>query len=58
MPYAVCAHVSGTYGHEARNQVTSRVIFDQSWKQKVGEDMPGEPLVLDERLHLADFCLS
>ena len=39
-----CCGMSGTYGHEARNQETSQVIFDQSWKRKVAEDMPGEPL--------------
>lgn len=26
-----CCGMSGTYGHEARNQDTSRTIFDQSW---------------------------
>ncbi|MDF3136653.1 FAD-binding and (Fe-S)-binding domain-containing protein [Pseudomonas extremaustralis] len=39
-----CCGMSGTYGHESRNQETSRVIFDQSWKRKLAEDMPGEPL--------------
>ncbi|MFJ5235622.1 FAD-binding and (Fe-S)-binding domain-containing protein [Pseudomonas neuropathica] len=39
-----CCGMSGTYGHEARNQEISRVIFDQSWKRSVAEDMPGEPL--------------
>jgi FAD/FMN-containing dehydrogenase/Fe-S oxidoreductase len=39
-----CCGMSGTYGHEARNQETSRVIFDQSWKRMVAEDMPSEPL--------------
>jgi Fe-S oxidoreductase len=39
-----CCGMSGTYGHEARNQTTSRVIFDQSWKRKLADDTPGEPL--------------
>lgn len=39
-----CCGMSGTYGHESRNQETSRVIFDQSWKRKLAEDMPGEAL--------------
>lgn len=26
-----CCGMSGTYGHESRNQVTSRTIFEQSW---------------------------
>ncbi|MFJ2692204.1 FAD-binding and (Fe-S)-binding domain-containing protein [Pseudomonas sp. NPDC087336] len=39
-----CCGMSGTYGHETRNQQTSRVIFDQSWKRRVAEDMSGEPL--------------
>ena len=30
-----CCGMSGTYGHEARNQETSRVIFDQSWAKQV-----------------------
>ena len=27
--------MSGTYGHEARNQETSKVIFQQSWGKHV-----------------------
>lgn len=30
-----CCGMSGTYGHEARNQGTSRTIFDQSWAHQV-----------------------
>lgn len=41
---AGCCGMSGTYGHETRNQETSRLIFDQSWKPKVAEHIPGEPL--------------
>lgn len=37
-----CCGMSGTYGHEARNQQTSRVIFEQSWAQKL--DKEGEAL--------------
>lgn len=37
-----CCGMSGTYGHEARNQDTSRVIFEQSWAGKL--DKPGEAL--------------
>lgn len=39
-----CCGMSGTYGHEARNQDTSRTIFDQSWKLKLADDIGGEPL--------------
>ncbi|MNR51555.1 hypothetical protein D3C85_1712430 [compost metagenome] len=34
--------MSGTYGHEARNQETSKVIFEQSWAGKL--DKEGEAL--------------
>ncbi|MFK3909187.1 FAD-binding and (Fe-S)-binding domain-containing protein [Pseudomonas monteilii] len=37
-----CCGMSGTYGHEARNQQTSRTIFEQSWATKL--DKAGEPL--------------
>jgi FAD/FMN-containing dehydrogenase/Fe-S oxidoreductase len=37
-----CCGMSGTYGHEARNQATSRTIFEQSWAGKL--DKQGEPL--------------
>ncbi|MDR0278863.1 MAG: FAD-binding oxidoreductase [Paucimonas sp.] len=37
-----CCGMSGTYGHEARNQETSKVIFEQSWAGKLDKD--GEPL--------------
>ena len=37
-----CCGMSGTYGHEARNQDTSRTIFEQSWAGKL--DTPGEAL--------------
>ncbi|TWI50921.1 FAD/FMN-containing dehydrogenase [Pseudomonas duriflava] len=37
-----CCGMSGTYGHEARNQATSRTIFEQSWAGKL--DKEGEPL--------------
>jgi Fe-S oxidoreductase len=37
-----CCGMSGTYGHEARNQQTSRTIFEQSWATKL--DKQGEPL--------------
>ncbi|QKZ05554.1 D-2-hydroxyglutarate dehydrogenase YdiJ [Pseudomonas eucalypticola] len=37
-----CCGMSGTYGHEARNQATSRTIFDQSWAGKLAKD--GEAL--------------
>ncbi|NQD58391.1 (Fe-S)-binding protein, partial [Pseudomonas sp. CM25] len=37
-----CCGMSGTYGHEARNQETSRTIFEQSWATKL--DKEGEPL--------------
>ena len=37
-----CCGMSGTYGHEARNQDTSRIIFEQSWAGKL--DKQGEAL--------------
>ena len=37
-----CCGMSGTYGHEARNQETSRTIFEQSWAGKL--DKAGEAL--------------
>ena len=37
-----CCGMSGTYGHEARNQATSRTIFEQSWAGKL--DKQGEAL--------------
>ncbi|MBO9653389.1 MAG: FAD-binding oxidoreductase [Agrobacterium tumefaciens] len=33
-----CCGMSGTYGHEARNAETSRIIFGQSWEQKLNGD--------------------
>lgn len=44
-----CCGMSGTYGHEARNVATSRIIFEQSWaavtdKQDKAELwLPGTP---------------
>jgi FAD/FMN-containing dehydrogenase/Fe-S oxidoreductase len=37
-----CCGMSGTYGHESRNQDTSRTIFEQSWAGKL--DKAGEAL--------------
>jgi len=37
-----CCGMSGTYGHEARNQQTSKTIFEQSWATKL--DKEGEAL--------------
>lgn len=37
-----CCGMSGTYGHEARNQQTSKAIFEQSWAGKL--DKAGEAL--------------
>jgi FAD/FMN-containing dehydrogenase/Fe-S oxidoreductase len=37
-----CCGMSGTYGHEARNQGTSKTIFEQSWATQL--DKPGEAL--------------
>ncbi|MBH3428223.1 FAD-binding and (Fe-S)-binding domain-containing protein [Pseudomonas alkylphenolica] len=37
-----CCGMSGTYGHEARNQETSKTIFEQSWGTKL--DKEGEAL--------------
>ncbi|MGE8059498.1 D-2-hydroxyglutarate dehydrogenase YdiJ [Pseudomonas sp. NPDC089547] len=33
-----CCGMSGTYGHEARNQETSRTIFEQSWATKLDKE--------------------
>ena len=37
-----CCGMSGTYGHEARNQEVSKTIFEQSWATKL--DKAGEAL--------------
>ena len=37
-----CCGMSGTYGHEARNQQASKTIFEQSWATKL--DKEGEAL--------------
>lgn len=37
-----CCGMSGTYGHEARNQETSRTVFEQSWAGKL--EKAGEAL--------------
>lgn len=39
-----CCGMSGTFGHEARNVETSRVIFEQSWGPHL--DRQGEKIVL------------
>lgn len=39
-----CCGMSGTYGHEARNQEASRMIFNQSWQKKLEKEQVGEPL--------------
>ena len=36
--------MSGTYGHEARNLATSKVIFEQSWARAIAADDQAEPL--------------
>ncbi len=41
---AGCCGMSGTYGHETRNVVTSRAIFEQSWAGIVDADHPDELL--------------
>lgn len=33
-----CCGMSGTYGHEARHQETSRVIYEQSWAGKLEQE--------------------
>lgn len=38
IPMAGCCGMSGTYGHEARNKHTSKVIFEQSWAKHVAAD--------------------
>jgi FAD/FMN-containing dehydrogenase/Fe-S oxidoreductase len=39
-----CCGMSGTYGHETRNQEASRIIFNQSWQKKL-EDKTGGDLL-------------
>lgn len=39
-----CCGMSGTYGHEARNQQMSRTIYGQSCQQQVARQTGGEPL--------------
>ncbi len=39
-----CCGMSGTYGHEARNLPTSKVIFEQSWARALAGDNEAEPL--------------
>lgn len=39
-----CCGMSGTYGHEARNQEASRIIFNQSWQKKLEDKKGGELL--------------
>jgi len=39
-----CCGMSGTYGHEARNLATSKVIFEQSWARAIAADDQAEPL--------------
>jgi FAD/FMN-containing dehydrogenase/Fe-S oxidoreductase len=39
-----CCGMSGTYGHEARNEQTSRTIYGLSWQQQVSRQNAGEPL--------------
>jgi len=36
--------MSGTYGHEARNLPTSKVIFEQSWARALAGENEAEPL--------------
>lgn len=35
LPPSGCCGMSGTYGHETRNQKTSKIIFQQSWAKQV-----------------------
>ncbi|MDR0204259.1 MAG: FAD-binding oxidoreductase [Delftia acidovorans] len=40
-----CCGMSGTYGHEARNLETSKVIYAQSWEKQIeSQQNLGEPL--------------
>lgn len=39
-----CCGMSGTYGHEARNLPTSKVIFEQSWARALAGENEAEPL--------------
>jgi FAD/FMN-containing dehydrogenase/Fe-S oxidoreductase len=44
IPASGCCGMSGTYGHEARNLETSKLIFEQSWARHVDEwRSPSEP---------------
>jgi Fe-S oxidoreductase len=37
--------MAGTYGHETRNQQTSRAIFEQSWGPLVDAQQQGDELL-------------
>ena len=39
-----CCGMSGTYGHEARNLDTSKVIYGMSWSQLIESESESEPL--------------
>lgn len=39
-----CCGMSGTYGHEARNLETSKVIYAMSWSQQIESESESEPL--------------
>ncbi|QUE75124.1 FAD-binding and (Fe-S)-binding domain-containing protein [Stutzerimonas stutzeri] len=39
-----CCGMSGTYGHEARNLATSKMIFEQSWARAIGSADEAEAL--------------
>ncbi|MBJ9978315.1 FAD-binding oxidoreductase [Pseudomonas sp. S75] len=45
-----CCGMSGTYGHEARNQQASKTIFEQSWARKLDKE--------DEALATGYSCRS
>lgn len=45
-PATGCCGMAGTYGHEARNEVTSKTIFEQSWGPAVDASGGEEPVQL------------
>lgn len=42
-----CCGMSGTYGHEARNVATSKIIYGQSWQPLLARYQPGGNLLAD-----------
>lgn len=42
---AGCCGMAGTYGHEARNRETAKIIYEQSWKLQIDKHQPSHQLL-------------